>query len=45
VNQQLLFQEQVLGNDCAASSWRKQLGQGSEQVKNEEYRVFHGAKA
>ena len=35
VDDQLLFQEQVFGDDGSAATWSNQLGQGGEQVKKQ----------
>jgi len=42
VDDELLFQEQVLGYNGAAASGPDQFGDGGKQVKKQENDIFHG---
>ena len=44
VDDQLLFQEQVFGDDGTAATWSNQFSQGGEQVKKQINGVLHALR-
>ena len=44
VDDQLLFEQQVLCNDCTAAAWLDQLCDGGEQVEKKVNDIFHAAR-
>ena len=43
MNEELLFQKYVVGEDYSATAGSDELGEGSQSMENQEYCLFHGA--
>jgi len=44
VDSQLLLEQQVLCDDCTATTWLSKFGYGREQVEQQENSVFHAVQ-